>query len=670
MHHHATYAARTAFALAAATLLTAAPFRGALPPTTNGTSGTNATAAPISFAAPLPALPVITSPLTATGTASLHFSYTITADNTPTSFSATNLPAGLAIDTATGCITGTFGLAVSGTFNIEIAATNTSGTTTATLVLTVKPHPPIGVSDVSAVVTVGEAFTYQAFVSGDPTANYTANGLPPGFTINPASGLITGTSTAAGTYGVSITITGASGVIYQRLTVTIPAIITEPHTALVTLAGTPGYYVPDTDGPAATAVFYTPTALATDSAGNLYIAETYSGLLRRLDPNNQVTTFTNVSGTLGFTDDPRYSGSGFSVFCEPYALAISPSGATLYVADCGDDTVRAIDLATNKTTTLDIAGLKTPVGLAADAVGNLYIAHTDTDTFAITKVVAATGAQTTIFASGPIGYYWQSSLALGPDGATLYLVVDSFNAIYAFDLATKQFAILAGDVGPAAAVDGTPSDARFNSPSAIATDTVGNLYIADTGNNLIRKIAVNTHAVTTLAGTPGIVGSNDGNGSQAQLYFPGGIAISDAGDIYIADTYNNTIRVLQVGPAIVRQPASQTVKSGASASFTVVASGAPNPAYQWFHDSAAIASATTATYNIPSVATADAGSYTVTLTNIMNTVTSATATLTVSATLPPSSGGNNGSGGGGALSPWWLGSMVVMLCQRLRRPAA
>src|SRR5438034_3774046 len=166
------------------------------------------------------AKPKITSATTASGTVGVAFSYQITADQAipPGGWGATGLPAGLTVNTNTGLISGT--PTAAGTYPVTISATNAGGTGTATLIMTLNaPHPDI-TSPGTATGTVGVAFSYQITATNNPTS-YGASSLPPGLTVNTATGLISGTPTTAGTYPVTITATNSRGTGTSTLVITI-----------------------------------------------------------------------------------------------------------------------------------------------------------------------------------------------------------------------------------------------------------------------------------------------------------------------------------------------------------------------------------------------------------------------------------------------------------------
>jgi hypothetical protein len=185
--------------------------------------------------------------------------------------------------------------------------------------------------------------------------------------------------------------------------------------------------------------------------------------------------------------------------------------------------------------------------------------------------------------------------------------------------------------------------------------------VADTDNHTIRKVTP-AGLVGTVAGLAGSSGSTDGVGSAARLFYPTGVAIDGSGNVYVADTNNHTIRkgMVVTLPQITTQPQSQTVAAGASVSFTVTATGVPAPTYQWYFNGTAIGGATSSMYSLSSAQTTNAGNYTVTVTNVVGSVTSNQATLTVTAVTPPPSSGGGGGGGGGMMEAWFVVTLVLM----------
>ncbi|MGD0090295.1 MAG: putative Ig domain-containing protein, partial [Planctomycetota bacterium] len=155
-----------------------------------------------------PPAPVITSATTATGTTGVAFTYSITASNSPTSYNAAGLPAGLSVNMSTGAITGT--PTAAGNSSVAISATNAGGTGTATLALTIVVPPPVITSATTASGTIGVAFSFQITASNSP-ASYTATGLPGGLSVDQAKGIISGTPTAALATDVAISAANAGG---------------------------------------------------------------------------------------------------------------------------------------------------------------------------------------------------------------------------------------------------------------------------------------------------------------------------------------------------------------------------------------------------------------------------------------------------------------------------
>jgi hypothetical protein len=168
------------------------------------------------------------------------------------------------------------------------------------------------------------------------------------------------------------------------------------------------------------------------------------------------------------------------------------------------------------------------------------------------------------------------------------------------------------------------------------------VYVADTVNSITRKITP-AGVVTTIGGLAGQSGSTDGLGSAARFFGPRGIVVDANDNLYIADTNNGTIRkgVHVATSAITRQPTDALVQIGHGLSLSVAAAGSPQPAYQWYLNGQPIAGATSASYQVTNVKPTDAGTYTVSVANVVNSLTSSAATVTVfgapELTAPPSS---------------------------------
>lgn len=179
-------------------------------------SGTGTATLPINIAL---STPVITSSLTKTGATGTAFSYSITANSSPTSYNATGLPSGLTINTTTGVISGT--PTANGTTSVTISATNATGTGTATLTINISLSAPIITSSLTASGATGVAFSGYTITATNSPTSYNATGLPPGLSINTSTGAITGTPTTNGTYNVSISATNATATDTQTLVFTI-----------------------------------------------------------------------------------------------------------------------------------------------------------------------------------------------------------------------------------------------------------------------------------------------------------------------------------------------------------------------------------------------------------------------------------------------------------------
>jgi sugar lactone lactonase YvrE len=188
-----------------------------------------------------------------------------------------------------------------------------------------------------------------------------------------------------------------------------------------------------------------------------------------------------------------------------------------------------------------------PVGVAADNAGNVYVADTENSTI---RLIAADGYVSTV--AGLAGSHGSAdgdvahAQFYGPQG----IATDSVGDLYLADTAngTIRKVTLAGTVSTLAGVpgvfnsfDGTGANAQFYHPEAVAADAGGNLYVADTWNHTIRKVTP-AGVVSTLAGLAGNSGSVDGTNSKARFNRPSGIAVDSATNVYVADMLNHTIR--------------------------------------------------------------------------------------------------------------------------------
>ncbi|MFY9609632.1 MAG: RHS repeat-associated core domain-containing protein [Blastocatellia bacterium] len=327
---------------------------------------------------------------------------------------------------------------------------------------------------------------------------------------------------------------------------------------LAGLEGSPGF----ADGPSTQARFRDPAGIAVAPDDSVYVADAGNNRIRRVAPDGAVTTLAG-DGTAGFADGPGASAR----FDNPQAVAVDSAGM-IYVADTGNNRIRriAVDgtvatLAGDSASGLqDGAGgqarFNAPRGLAVDDQGNLYVA--DTGNSAV-RAVAPSGNVSTVAGDGTIGSSdsptrFDGLVGIAVDGATLFVyVADTGNhRIRRLTPAGATITIAGAERGFA---DGPASQARFAEPSGIAVDAAGKLIVADATNSLLRFVDPNLatsgtpEAVSTLAGT-GDRGLTNGAGNVARFFIPGGVAVSQSSAVIVADTGNSVLRRVLLPPAI------------------------------------------------------------------------------------------------------------------------
>ena len=309
------------------------------------------------------------------------------------------------------------------------------------------------------------------------------------------------------------------------------------------------------DGPAILARFNGPMGVAVDSAGNLFVADTSNSEIRFITPAGVVSTIAGLPGNRGLEDG---TGTG-AALNEPEGVAVDSSGVA-YVADTFNNAVRKVTSSGIVTTLAGTASSRgsadgtgasarfnSPRGTAVDSAGNVYVADVSNDTI---RMITPAGVVTTL-----AGYPGTAGSADGTGSAARFsgptgVAVDSAGNVYVTDAANDEIRMvtpagvvttLAGAAGPSGTTDGTGTAAQFSSPGGLAMDSAGNLYVADTLNDTVRKIAPGA-VVTTLAGTAGTSGTDDAVGTAAQFASPAAVAVDSTGNVYVADSGNETIR--------------------------------------------------------------------------------------------------------------------------------
>ncbi len=434
-----------------------------------------------------------------------------------------------------------------------------------------------------------------------------------------------------------------------------------------TLAGTAGARRP-TDGTGAAARFYAPSGLAIDRSGNLIVVDAANNIIRKVTPAGVVTTLSGTPVNLeslpintGSADGAANVASfnfgsssspdgpwGAPTFTVIGGLTASIDGSGNFVfADTLNNLVRRVAPDGAVTTLAGVAGATgtddgaalsakfvSPGGVAVDPSGNIFIADSGNNTIrrlASGRVSTFAGLARTAGSTdgAAAAARFNNPSALACDAAGNLYVADTGNHLIRKITAAGVVSTLAGVAGSSGSSDGIGALARFKGPTALAVDAAGRVYVADTGNHSIRVIDA-TGFVSTVAGSSGSVGSADGAGNVARFKEPSGIALDGSGGIYISDTQNNTVRkATATGAAsiqIISQPTRRFVNVGRPASFAVVASGS-GLTYQWRKNGVAIAGATSATYTIAAAGTADEADYSVVVTSGTTSVTSAVAPL-------------------------------------------
>lgn len=305
---------------------------------------------------------------------------------------------------------------------------------------------------------------------------------------------------------------------------------------ITTLAGNGVFAYAGDGGPATSASLFNPFGVAADGNGHVFIADTINSRIRQVDLATGIITTVAGNGTAGYGGDGGAAAAASLFF--PFGVAVDSSGH-VFIADTGNQRVRQVDLSTGIITTIAGTGtlgyggdggpatdaeLFAPNTIAVDAAGHLFIA--DSQNNRIRLVDLASGVITTVAGNGTFGF--------------------------------------GGDYGLAV-------NAQLSLPAGVAVDGAGHLLIADNGNERVRQVDLATGIIVTIAGN-GVFGFSGDGGAAVDASFasPSDVAIDGAGQVYVADTYNHRVRrFTRADHVVTRSGFHQPVSSAAGVVNTV-----------------------------------------------------------------------------------------------------
>jgi len=334
---------------------------------------------------------------------------------------------------------------------------------------------------------------------------------------------------------------------------------------LTVLAGTgiQGYAGDGVPGGAVNALLNGPTGIAVDTAGNFYIADYTSCVIRKVDTSNTITTIAGVAGACGYNGD----GSPATNFhlSDPYGVALDNAG-NLYIADYGNCRVRKLTLSSNTISTYAGTGacsytgdggaagsatLRNPGGVAADNAGNVYIA--DTLNYRIREITASTGIIQTIAGTGVNGFSGDAGPATAAkigqvydgiivDGAGTTVTIAEYNneRIRQFPVGGNINTIAGKGAGGFCGDAGSALQACFSAVSGLAVNGSGDVYVADRNNNRVRLFTIGSN-INTVAGNgsdtmPTPISGVPPNG--VVLNYPWGITEDPSTNVFVSDQSN------------------------------------------------------------------------------------------------------------------------------------
>lgn len=517
-----------------------------------------ASAPTITAISPGEVIPGTTLPVTITGI-NLANATTVAFSGTGVTGVITGTPTGTRVQVSVTAAAGTS----PGTRTVTL--TSSAGTSSPFSGFNVQQANSINVKSISpSSVAQGSAFT--AIVSG--TNLNGASGVL--FSGSGVTAIVSAVNSATGIV-IRGTVDASAATGLRTMTVMAPAgnsdafsgllITSAPRPSVITTVmgtGLPGY---GGDGYNAAELFG-PSGVAADGAGNIFIADTGNNRVRKLTPDLQISTVAGT-GVAGASGDGGAATS--ATLKSPAGVALDSSG-NLFIADTGNNLIRKVTPAGVISTVAANAGLKSPNAVAVDANGNLYIA--DTNNNRILKV-STDGSIAAVAGTGGVGFNGDGIPALA---AELYLpagvAVDRNGNLFIADLGNNRvrkvttagtITTIAGNGVGGFGGDGGPAvSAELKSPIDVKVDANGNVFVADFSNDVVRRINFNG-IISTIAGNGTIGFSGDsGLSSAAQMDGPAGVGVDAAGELLIADFGNNRVRKVTLGGTITTMAGNGT----------------------------------------------------------------------------------------------------------------
>ena len=564
----------------------------------------------------------------------------------------------------------TFGVTVTATvpFNYQwfFDGTALPGQTNSTLALNSVNLTNTGSYDV--VVTNG---LYGSAISSVATLTV---GYPPALTEEPQNQTVLAGNNA--TLSVTVSGTGPFTYQWQENGTNIP------NGIITTVAGNGENRYSGDGGKATNTTLNEPYGVAVDAYGNLFIADTLNRRIREVGTDGIITTVAG-NGTNGF-----YGDGGAATNAEvsnPSGVAMDTSG-NLFIADTDNNRIRKVDGNGTITTVAGDFGsgyngdghaatntsLNHPQGIAIDTDDNLLIADTSNQrvreaTFGIIFTVAGGGGSNPGDGGAAINAMLEQPQGVAVDDDGNLYIADTYNQRIRKVDENGIITTVAGGGNNYPGDGGAATNARLSQPHGLALDISGNILIADTMNNRIRKISTNG-IITTVAGGGNSYPGDGGAATNAILENPNGVAVDAYGNLFIADTYHSRIRKVNIqgptflvtninssatnydvvvtspygsvtssfatitevfGPGITAPPQNQVALVGGNAIFSVTASGTGPFYYQWYFGGALLPDQTNTTLVLNNVNTNNAGDYQVVVANLYASVTSSMAALSV-----------------------------------------